>query len=41
MGQRELAIGDNVSGFSTEVNNVMSVFTRNDAFMLYGTGVFC
>jgi len=38
-GASELAIGDNVSGFSTEVNNVMSVFTRNDAFMLYGSGV--
>ena len=36
-GAAELAIGDNVSGFSTEVNNVMSVFTRNDAFMLYGS----
>ena len=36
-GSGELAIGDAVSGFSTEVNNVMSVFTRNDAFMLYGT----
>ena len=36
-GAAELAIGDNVSGFSTEVNNVMSVFTRNDAYMLYGT----
>jgi len=36
-GTSELAIGDNVSGFSTEVNNVMSVFTRNDAYMLYGT----
>ena len=38
-GAAELAIGDNVSGFSTEVNNVMSVFTRNDAYMLYGSGV--
>ena len=36
-GSAELAIGDAVSGFSTEVNNVMSVFTRNDAYMLYGT----
>jgi len=36
-GSSELAVGDNVSGFSTEVNNVMSVFTRNDAYMLYGT----
>jgi len=36
-GASELGIGDNVSGFSTEVNNVMSVFTRNDAYMLYGT----
>ena len=36
-GAAELGIGDNVSGFSTEVNNVMSIFTRNDAFMLYGT----
>jgi hypothetical protein len=36
-GAAELGIGDNVSGFSTEVNNVMSVFTRNNAFMLYGT----
>jgi len=36
-GASELGIGDNVSGFSTEVNNVMSIFTRNDAYMLYGT----
>jgi hypothetical protein len=36
-GAAELSIGDVVSGFSTEVNNVMSVFTRNDAYMLYGT----
>tara|TARA_R110002020_G_scaffold4227_1_gene18814 strand:+ start:97 stop:2037 length:1941 start_codon:yes stop_codon:yes gene_type:complete len=36
-GAAELSIGDDVSGFSTEVNNVMSVFTKNDAFMLYGT----
>jgi hypothetical protein len=36
-GAAELGIGDNVSGFSTEVNNVMSIFTRNDAYMLYGT----
>jgi hypothetical protein len=36
-GAAELGIGDNVSGFSTEVNNVMSIFSRNDAFMLYGT----
>jgi len=36
-GAAELGIGDNVSGFSTEVNNVMSIFTRNNAFMLYGT----
>ena len=34
---KELGIGDDVSGFSTEVNNVMSIFTRNDAYMLYGT----
>jgi len=36
-GAAELNVGDNVSGFSTEVNNVMSVFTRNNAYMLYGT----
>ena len=36
-GAAELGIGDEVSGFSTEVNNVMSIFTRNDAYMLYGT----
>jgi len=36
-GAAELGVGDNVSGFSTEVNNVMSIFTRNDAYMLYGT----
>jgi len=36
-GAAELSIGDVVSGFSTEVNNVMSVFTRNDAYMLYGS----
>jgi len=36
-GAFELGIGDDVSGFSSEVNNVMSIFTRNDAYMLYGT----
>jgi hypothetical protein len=36
-GAAELGIGDAVSGFSSEVNNVMSIFTRNDAYMLYGT----
>jgi hypothetical protein len=36
-GAAELNVGDNVSGFSTEVNNVMSIFTRNNAYMLYGT----
>ena len=36
-GAAELGIGDDVSGFSNEVNNVMSIFTRNDAYMLYGT----
>ena len=36
-GAAELGIGDEVSGFSSEVNNVMSIFTRNDAYMLYGT----
>ena len=36
-GAAELSVGDVVSGFSTEVNNVMSVFTRNDAYMLYGS----
>ena len=36
-GAAELGIGDNVSGFSNEVNNVMSIFTKNEAYMLYGT----
>ncbi len=36
-GAAELNVGDIVTGFSTEVNNVMSIFTRNDAYMLYGT----
>ena len=36
-GAAELGIGDDVSGFSNEVNNVMSIFTRNDAYMLYGS----
>ena len=36
-GGAELGIGDNVSGFSNEVNNVMSIFTKNEAYMLYGT----
>jgi len=36
-GAAELNVGDTVSGFSTEVNNVMSIFTRNNAYMLYGT----
>jgi len=36
-GAAELNVGDIVTGFSTEVNNVMSIFTRNDAYMLYGS----
>jgi hypothetical protein len=36
-GAAEISIGDDVSGFSTEINNVMSVFSKNNAFMLYGT----
>lgn len=36
-GAAELSVGDVVSGFSTEVNDVMSIFTRNQTFMLYGS----
>jgi len=36
-GAAELSVGDVVSGFSTEVNNVMSIFTKNETFMLYGS----
>ena len=36
-GADELSVGDVVSGFSTEVNDVMSIFTRNETFMLYGS----
>ena len=36
-GAAELSVGDVVSGFSTEVNDVMSIFTRNETFMLYGS----
>lgn len=36
-GAAELSVGDVVSGFSIEVNNVMSIFTRNETFMLYGS----
>jgi len=36
-GAAEISVGDDISGFSTEVNNVMSVFTKNNAFMLYGS----
>ena len=36
-GAAELALGDEVSGFSTEIKDVMSIFTRNDTYMLYGS----
>ncbi len=36
-GAAELTVGDVVTGFSTEVNDVQSIFTRNNTFMLYGT----
>ena len=36
-GAAELSVGDVVSGFSTDVNDVMSIFTRNETFMLYGS----
>ena len=36
-GSAELGIGDVVSGFGIEINDVLSVFTRNDCYMLYGT----
>ena len=36
-GAAELSVGDVVSGFSIEVNDVMSIFTRNETFMLYGS----
>ena len=36
-GAAEITLGDEVSGFSTEVKEVMSIFTRNDTYMLYGT----
>ena len=36
-GAAEIALGDEVSGFSMEVKEVMSIFTRNDTYMLYGS----
>jgi len=36
-GAAELGLGDVVSGFGVEINDVLSVFTRNDCYMLYGT----
>ena len=36
-GAAELSVGDTVSGFSTEINDVMSIFTKNETFMLYGS----
>ena len=36
-GSAELGVGDVVSGFGIEINDVLSVFTRNDCYMLYGT----
>jgi len=36
-GAAEIALGDEVSGFSTELKEVMSIFTRNDTYMLYGS----
>jgi hypothetical protein len=36
-GAAEIALGDNISGFSTELKDVMSVFTRNNTYMLYGS----
>jgi len=36
-GAAEIALGDEVSGFSTELKDVMSIFTRNDTYMLYGS----
>jgi hypothetical protein len=36
-GAAEITLGDEVSGFSIEVKEVMSIFTRNDTYMLYGS----
>jgi len=36
-GAAELSVGDVVSGFSVEVNDVVSIFTKNETFMLYGS----
>jgi len=36
-GSAEISLGDEVSGFSTEIKEVMSIFTRNDTYMLYGS----
>jgi len=36
-GAAEIALGDEVSGFSMEIKEVMSIFTRNDTYMLYGS----
>ena len=35
-GAAEISLGEDVSGFSTEIKEVMSIFTRNDTYMLYG-----
>ena len=36
-GAAEISLGEEISGFSTEIKEVMSIFTRNDTYMLYGS----
>lgn len=36
-GAGEIGTGDEITGMSVEANNVLSIFSRNSAHMLYGT----
>lgn len=38
LGAAELAVGDQVTGFSVEVSDTLVIFTRNKKFTLTGTG---
>jgi len=38
-GAAEIAMGEEVTGFSKEVEDVFTIFTRNDTYFLYGSSV--
>lgn len=38
-GAAEIAMGESVTGFSKEVEDVFTIFTRNDTYFLYGSSV--